>query len=336
MKNLQSRRLTAAGLLMLCTLLGCTKPKEANDDLAAREVRVPVKIRPLAKRSIESMITATGNTDALRKEKLFSPIAGKVIALRVLEGSPVRAGDVLAILRTKEAQAAYDGAQALLRNATNEQQQEEAKHALALADSLQPQILVRAHFDGIVSSRNVMEGELVGEQSELLTVIDPATIVFIADIPLASLAEIRPALSAHISIPDLPGGPMNAVVEAINPQAESQSQSVKVRLRFRDLSATQRRLLKSHLPGTASIITGVHRDTFVIRRSTLLHDDETNANSVIVMTKDSLAEVIPVDVGIQTDSLVEISSPRLHAGMDLISEGQYALADSTRVTVDGE
>jgi membrane fusion protein, multidrug efflux system len=329
-----SKWIIVASTSLLLIWFGCNRHKETDEETAKTDARVPVKISQLTKNNIESVVSAVGTTDALRKEKIFSPVSGRVTALRVLEGSSVHTGDVMLILRTKEAQAAIEGAEALIRIASTDEEKQKAQRALALADSLQPQIAIKAPFDGLIASRNVTEGERVGEQTELLTIIDPATIVFIADIPISSIAAIHPDLPARIRLPQQPTDLIDAVVEAINPQAETQSQSVKVRLRFQNMSDRQRILIKSNIPGTSYIITGSHRDVFVVNRSVLLHDDETNAYSLIVMTGDSLAKIIPVMVGIQTDSLVEVKSDLLHAGMTIITVGHYALTDSTRVTVE--
>jgi membrane fusion protein, multidrug efflux system len=326
--------ITTISTALLLVLLGCNKPKEESEENSKEDIRVPVKVSPLEKRSIESVISVVGATDAIRREKIYSPVAGKVIALKVLEGSHVRIGNVMLILRTKEAQAAFEGAQTLMNNASTELQKQEAQRAIALVDSVQPQICMRAHFDGIVASRNVMEGELVNEQSELLTVIDPSAIVFVADVPINSISEIRPELSARVKFPELQINKIDAVVDAVNPQAETQSQSVKVRLRFHNLSESQQKLLKFNLQGTAQIITGIHYDVFVVNRSLILHDDEANTYSMVIMTDDSLAKVIPVIIGIQTDSLIEVKSELLHPGINIIRVGQYALTDSTKVIVE--
>jgi multidrug efflux pump subunit AcrA (membrane-fusion protein) len=323
-----------AAVCVILGIYGCRKQNEADEETSSGKVCVPVKIHQLAQKDIESVITASGMTDALRKEKIVSPLAGKIIALNVLEGSHIHTGDVLCVIRTKEAQASVEGARTLMRNASTDRQRDDARRALALADSLQPQITIRASFDGIVASRNVTEGEVVGEQAELLTIIDPTTIVFIADLPIGDISKIQTGLSANIRFPQFPTMSINASVDAINPQAETQSQSVKVRLRFRHLADGQQKLLKANTPGTTDIITDTHRNVLVVDRSVLLHDDEGNAYSLVVMTSDSLAKIIPIRIGIQSDSTVEVMSDLLRAGMNIITEGQYALTDSTKVTIE--
>jgi len=326
---------TVIACSLLVCLWGCNKPKADDDDEAVSgNVRVPVHVQSLSRGNIEDAVSAVGETEALRKEKVLSPVAGRIITLNVLEGSQVHKGDVLVVLRTREAQAAVDGAKMLLQSATTDRQREEAEHTLVLTDSLQPRVVLRASFDGTVASRNVMEGELVSEQAELLTLIDPATIMFIAEVPIQNIISVHPGLPAKVHFAQLPLGELNAVVDAVTPQAESQSQSVKVRLRFTGLTAKQEQVLKVNVPGNARIIVGVRRDVLVIGRSALLHDDESDAYSVVIMTPDSLAKIVPVTVGIRSDTLLEIQSGMLHPGDRIITHGQYALADSTRVTVE--
>jgi len=327
-------RITALAAISLFLLVGCSRQREEGETSSATTVRVPVKVSRIVRGSIESMVTAVGVTDAIRKEKLFSPVPGRVLSLKVLEGSRVRAGDVVVILRTKEAQAAIEGARTLMRTAATERQKQEARRALALADSLQPEILVKASFDGVIASRSVTEGELVADQTELLTIIDVSTIVFVADVPISDVSTIHSGLAARVRFPQLPISQINAVVDAISPQADAQSQSVRVRLRFRDLTGDQQRILMGNVQGTAQIITGTHRNVLLLERSALLHDDESNSYSVVIMTHDSLAHVVPVTVGLQTDSVVEVQSGLLRPGESVIMRGQYALTDSTRVTIE--
>ncbi|HJW14834.1 MAG TPA: HlyD family efflux transporter periplasmic adaptor subunit [Thermoanaerobaculia bacterium] len=330
-------RLAATAAFAAFLLLpGCNRPKEDSADAPAAHVRVPVSVRPLVRGSIEAAVTAAGSTEALRREKVLSPVAGRVVSLAVLEGSFVHAGEVMLVLRTREAQATLEGADALLRSATTELQRAEAERAHALADSVQGRIVIRASFDGVVASRNVTEGELVAEQTELLTLIDPATIIFVAEIPAANIGRVRAGLAARVHLTQSAAGELEASVDAVSPEADAQSQSVKARLRFRGLSGDAQRSMKSNLAGTARIITEMRRDVLLVGRSALLHDDESDTYSIVLMTPDSLARIVPVAIGAQADSVVEIRGRSLREGQEVIVKGQYALADSTRVTVEPE
>ncbi len=199
------------------------------------------------KEPVEVFIAATGKTNALREEKIFSPIAGRILSLKVLEGTSVKEGSDLITIKTKESQAAVDGAEALLRDAKTAQESTGAQKALQLSLSTQSIVSVRAKFDGVVSSRNVIEGELVTENEELLTILDLSTIVFNASVTLSDLPSIRIGQLCIIRFQSIKAFDFKATVDAISPQTDLQSQTVQLRLRFSELSPAARPLLKTDM-----------------------------------------------------------------------------------------
>ncbi|MEO8167462.1 MAG: efflux RND transporter periplasmic adaptor subunit [bacterium] len=282
--------------------------------------------------NIDVVVTATGKTDALQKVKVFSPIAGRILSLKVLEGTAVKIGQVVATIQTRESYAAIAGAEALLNAAQTSVAKEEAQRTLALAKATQSTVSVRAKLNGVVSMRNVSEGELVAENADLLTLLDLSTVVFSADVMLRDLPPLRIDQRSTIHFQSLPGVEFKARVDAINPQTDIQSQTVKVRLRFNDLAAV-RRILKTDMVGTASIVIGTHKNALIIPKSALLRNDETNVFSIVIVASDSLAKTLPVTIGASTDSTVEILSADVQKGMSVITEGNYALTDSTKVAI---
>ena len=89
------------------------------------------------------------------------------------------------------------------------------------------------------------------------------------------------------------------------------------------------------MQGSVRIITESKHHVLLVDRSVLLHDDDANRYSVVVMTRDSLALLKTVEPGIQNDSLVEVRSTELRPGMTVIRKGNYALSDSVKVAVQG-
>lgn len=321
--------LLAAALILLCCTGGCSHRSSEDEESAIPPV-VPVKTARISTGDAVITVAATGRTDALRKEKIFSPVAGRVLVLKALEGTSFKEGDLMAVIRTKESQSAITGAEALVRGAATPEQQAEARRALALAQSSQGTVELRAKFNGIVATRSVSEGELVGENGELFMLVDLATLVFVADVPLASLPSIHPGQVAAVRFAALPDRAFRGAVEAASPQSDPQSQTVKVRLRF---SSGERQFdLKTDMMGSAAIVTGVHRRALIVPRSAILRDDENNTSSVVTVGADSLARSVQVTVGATTDSTAEITGGALKEGMTVVTEGNYALADSTRVT----
>jgi multidrug efflux pump subunit AcrA (membrane-fusion protein) len=322
--------------MLLLTVLfifnGCKQKEKDEEGGQSAKAVVPVKVEAVSERDAVVLVEALGKTDALRKEKSYAPIAGRIVALKALEGTAVRKGDVLAIIQTKESEAAIIGAESMLRSAATAAQKSEAEHTLELARSTQSSVTVSAKLNGVVSTRSVSEGELVAENAELFTLVDLTTIDFLADVPLRDISTVQRGLRAVVSFQSLPEKLFPATVDAVNPQTDIQSQTVKVRLQF---SAPDNllSLLRTEMIGTARITTGVRRHALFVPKAALLRNDEDNSYSVVTVTADSLAKIIPVTVGTVDDSSSEIRSDRIHRGTLVVTEGNYALTDSTRLTV---
>ena len=313
---------------------GC-RQKQSDDEgnQSISKAVVTVKVGAVSERDAIVVVDATGKTDALRKEKSYTPIAGRIVALKALEGTEVKKGDVIAIIQTKESEAAILGAESMLKSARTAEQKSEAEHTLELARSTQNSINICAKFDGVISTRSVSEGELVAENAELFTIVDLSTIDFLADVPLRDVSSVHRGERASVSFQSVPAKLFPAIVDAMNPQTDIQSQTVKVRLQFLTLNNSFPSLLRTEMIGTARITTGVRRHALFIPKTALLRNDEDNSYSVVMVTTDSLAKIIPVVVGTSDDTSVEIRNEQIRAGTIVITEGNYALVDSTRLSI---
>jgi RND family efflux transporter MFP subunit len=315
------------------TLAGCAK--HGGDEDAEQETPRPlVAVRGVEITSGDAVqtLTVTGRTDVLRRQRVISPVAGTISSLAVLEGASVTPRQVLATILTKESQSAIAGAEALVRMARTPGQKAEAERALELARSTENSVVVTAPWGGNVASRSVNQGELVAENAELCTLVDLASVVFMAEVPLHDIAQIHAGMAARVHLTSLDGSDLPARVEALLPKADAQSQTALVRLRLNAGASTGR--LRPDMGGTAGIITGIHKNALLVPRSAVLRDDEKKSTSVVIVTPDSLALSVPVDAGAATDSIVEVRSDVLKKGMMVITEGNYAIADSTRVIVN--
>ncbi len=325
-----------SSFLIILLLLGSGCRSKQNGDEEGRQPEkavVTVKIAAVREHDAILTVSALGKTDALRKEKIYSPIAGKIVKFKAFEGTQVHRGDVVAVIQAKESNAAILGAESMVRSAATPDQKAEADRTLRLAKSTQTSVNVLAKFDGIVSTRSVSEGELVVENGELMTVLDLSTIDFLADVPLRDLSPVKNGQRAFIQFQSIPDIEFPAVVDAINPQSDSQSQTVKVRLRFLPMQASHQSLLRTEIIGIVAIVTGFRPHALFVPKAALLRNDENNSYSIMTMTVDSLAITLPVIIGTATDSTVEVRGSGLRSGMSVITEGNYSLADSTRVTV---
>ncbi|HEY6951852.1 MAG TPA: efflux RND transporter periplasmic adaptor subunit, partial [Bacteroidota bacterium] len=227
--RLALRALPLFGLLFIAVSCRRTSGDEDEGSLSGVKATVSVKTVLISEGNAVVSVSAFGKTDALKKEKIYAPIAGRIISLKAFEGTEVKKGDVLALIQTKESQSAILGAESMVQTARTPEQRAEAEQMLRLARSTQNSVSILARFDGVVASRSVSEGELVAENAELLTVIDLSTIDFVADVQLRDVASIRVNQQSTIRFQSLPDRTFPAVVEAVSPQSDPQNQTVKVR-----------------------------------------------------------------------------------------------------------
>ncbi len=326
-----NRILSVSGLaLVLLMLPSCTR-QAGEEEGAGVKPLVAVRSAVVRVGDAARTVVATGHTEAFRREKITSPVAGTILSFDLLEGSPVRAGQVLLTILPRESQAAIAGAEALVRSARTDRQRAEAERALQIARATAAGVPITAPFPGVVAARNVNPGETVAEDAELLTVLDPSSIVFVADVPLADIGHIRTGMAGTVRLVSMPEHPYACRVDVVLPQGSPQSQTARVRCRFRERERTGE--VRSGIAGTVEMITEIRKNALLVPARALLRDDETNTYSVVTITPDSLSLAVPVEVGARNDSTVEVISPKLREGMPVITEGQYMLADSTRVSV---
>ena len=324
---MNTRRADRIVLLMLLLFLGCSKGSKQEVKESSTGAVVPVEVSVIRQGDLNESVEAVGQVEARRKEAIFSPVAGTVVSFRVTEGTAVRAGDVLAQIQTRESQAAISGAEALLEAASTPELKQEAERALELAKSNQHLVTIATKSPGVVSARNVVEGSLVAEGAELMTIIDPESVDFVALVTIKHLGTVKLEEKGSVNLTQARGATYEARVSAISPQSDPQTQTTRVRMQFVNIPAAQRVYLRDGIPGTARIVTGVRKNALLVPVQALLRNDANDTYTVVTVTKDSLSLSVPVTVGVLADYTAEIISPSLQAGMNVVVVGNYALAD---------
>jgi multidrug efflux pump subunit AcrA (membrane-fusion protein) len=312
--------------IIALTQIGCGM-KDSTD--SSSTVVVEVKTTVVRSGEVEEVVNATGLTSPQRETQLRSPIAGVIISFKFFNGDAVKRGQTVAIIRTKESQAAIQGAEELLQSALSPPQKQEAQQALDLAQKTANDVTIKAPLDGVISNKLKNEMEIVAEGEEIATIIDVESIVFLADVPSSQLFRTKIGQPTHIRFPTIPGGNFYGVVKRIEPQVNPSDQTTRVWI---DLTGDIPDL-SSSLFGNAAIVVGKRANALLVPSAALLHNDETDVTSVMVVGPDSLAHSTAVSVGVVSDSVAEISSPAISPGEVVITEGHYGLPDSTRVRI---
>jgi multidrug efflux pump subunit AcrA (membrane-fusion protein) len=311
---------------MMIGLIGCAKD---SSEESSPVVRVDVKTEIVRAGNLDETVTATGSTMMRKETQLRSPITGVLIEFKFFNGDHVTKSEPIALVRTKESEASLQGAEELLRSAKTTAQREEAEQAIALAQKSANTITIRAPFDGIISNKTKSEMEVVAEGDQIAALVDPSSVIFLADIPSSSITKIRQDAQVQLRFMTKPGKTFRGAVHRIEPQVNPNDQTARVQIVFSDVHPE----LEGSLFGEASIIVGRREHVLLVPGSALLRDDENNLTSLMLVESDSVAYKVNVNVGLRRDSVVEVSSPFISPGSIVVTRGHYGLPDSIKVRV---
>ncbi|MEH2072006.1 MAG: efflux RND transporter periplasmic adaptor subunit [Nostoc sp.] len=114
----------------------------------------------------------------------------------------------------KSAQAKVKSANAKVKDAQASKQQ----IVTQIADS-KKDLNVVSPLDGVVTTRSVEPGAVVGSQTNILSIVDPKTVYFRGFIPEGDIGKVRLGQTTQVFIDSAPDKPLQGKVIAIDPQA---------------------------------------------------------------------------------------------------------------------
>lgn len=301
-------------------------------------------------RSLTDMTKVTGSTMPDEEVDLSFESSGKIVAIYFTEGSHVKAGDLLAKINDKPLQAQLKKLEAqiplakdrvyrqhtlLEKDAVSQEAYEQvateyeklmADIELVKANIAQTEL--RAPFDGIVGLRNVSEGAYASPTTIItkLTKISPLKIEF--SIPERYADDIVNGTKIVFSM-NSAGGIMQsypATVYAVESKVDEATRSLKVR-------ATYPNTNEAIIPGRYTSVEITRReikDALAIPSEALIPEMGKN---IVYIYKGGVAEPIEVDLGIRTESHVQILKG-LSVGDTLITSGVMQLRTGMEVSID--
>ena len=185
----------AIGGLMAYKLYS-NKEKNAQEVaiVAQKEAQVAVRVAQVSQENVSELFSANGTFVAEQDLNVSSEVGGQITKIFVKEGDFVRAGQVLATTKADRTNVQLDNAKAVLENAKADlkrfesayqtggvtaQQLEQArlqvKNAQANYNSaaiISGDTSVKSKINGIISSKEVEEGTLVGAGQTLFNVVN--------------------------------------------------------------------------------------------------------------------------------------------------------------------
>ena len=214
--------------------------------------------------------------------------------------------------------------------ATIQQNRAALAQARANVQLLQTQIAqssIFAPFDGVVTQRLLDPGAFAGPNAGIVQVSQISTVYVNANVPDESLAYVRTGTPVTFTSASLPGRTFSGSVFTINATPTNGTLSYRARLRQPNPDNT----LRGGMLVTLTIQKARHPGATVVPRTALFQSDRgSNVYTVV----DGKAKLVPVSIGLQTDTLAEVRGA-VRPGTEVITTRPDALQDGSVVAVNG-
>ena len=368
----------ASLLAIVLVLVGCDRSKPGASDApkptvsnAARDTRKSVRLsaKVIADAKIKTALVAmevlvgtldlTGEvtSDPDKTARVASPVAGLVEEVSFKEGTPVKKGDVLALVRVPELgkiRSAYASTQAKAKAARSNadrlsalraqglSSEQESLNAEAEAKSLEAEtralgeqiaamgmnaggvgalLTLRAPLAGIAVTRDAVAGQPISADQSIGTIADLSDLWFLARVYERDLDQVQLGAKATVRLDALPNDAFEGTVGYVGKQVDPKTRTLMARIQITNREGR----LRLGLYGTAHVHAADETKkpaSIVVPRTAVL--DMGGKSVAFVKKSDGSFEVHEVVVGETSLDKVEIKGG-LDAGQEVVVEGGFTV-----------
>ncbi len=235
-----------------------------------------------------------------------------------------------------QAAQAYNTAKVGLANNAVSEQNTKAAVAAAIAASANARTLstqvaqttLYAPYDGVITQRLQDPGSYAGPQAPVLAISRVERLWININVPDTDLPYVQPGSAVSFTSSSLPGRTFHARISTVNAVPTAGTLSYLARVLMDNPGET----LRGGMLVTATLPRESHNNTIVVPRSAVAQTE--NGYAVYVVGADNKAQEVPVRVGVQTDTLSEVISPKVQAGTRVITTRPDTLKDGSLVAIN--
>lgn len=354
--------LVAAGIILIAATMLLVATRQTQADAAKVQTQpTAVEVTRVAVGDVADIISGVGNVAAVRDVRVSSETAGRILKVRVEVGDAVTQGqtlvDVDAELKEVAAEQARAGVLAAKTNLEKSKKDFErtqklfetgdvadielegyrlAYHSadaqykgavagLRAADRQVSDSRITAPIAGVVASRRVEVGEMVGPGMEIVNLVDISTMKVRLSVAEDDVVKLRVGQPAAVRIDARPRERLTGKIFTVGAKSESPNgHTYPVEVVVQNNGKDP---LKVGMFARVEIQASMAKGVLTIAKESLVEDGA--AASVFVAT-DGYARLRPVTLGIRGSSQIQVVSG-LTEGDLVISFGQKALKDGAPV-----
>jgi RND family efflux transporter MFP subunit len=203
----------------------------------------------------------------------------------------------------------------------------QAQQHLATLDAQLSYATIRAPITGIVIDQFQYEGEFASAGGKLLTIADTSTVIVKAPFSDTAVAQVKTGDTVTVVPTDTSAEEMHGQVTLLSRSSDPASRTVEVWVTLGNGDGK----LRANGAAQVTIATNSKDDALVVPASAVtLETSDATEGTVVVVDDQNVAHETKVTIGIRTPDKVEIVAG-LKGGETVVIEGNYALADGTKV-----
>ena len=335
------------------TLMNNKKKSEEETEIVAQvNDSIAVNIATVEFKNINTDYVANGTFEPFQEMIFPSEVSGKVMRVMVDEGSYVRVGQTLAVIRGDSQSIDLTAAQATYQNAVTDNQRYEnalksggvtqqqvdgtrlqLKNAKAQLDQAKLKVgdmNIRATISGVVNQRFIEPGSYVSPGAQMFEIVNVGNLKLRVEVDENQIVRYKVGDIIKVTASVYPGKEFAGKVTFIAPKATS-SLNFPVEIQVSNSAGNE---LKAGMYGTAVFsskedevksepVLVVPREAFV---------GGLNNSEVFIVKADGTAKLTKISTGRNFGELIEVLDG-LKDGQTVVTSGQVNLSDGAKVSV---
>lgn len=335
------------------TLVGNKKKSEEETRIVAQvNDSIAVNVSRVSFQNINTDYVANGTFEPFQEMMFPSEVGGKVIRVLVDEGSYVRIGQTLAVIRGDSQSIDLTAAQAAYQNAMTDnqryenalksggvtQQQVDAsrlqlKNAKAQLDQAKLRVgdmNIRATINGVVNQRLVEPGSYVSPGTNMFEIVNVSSLKLRVEVDESQIVRYKVGDNIKVTASVYPDKEFVGKITFIAPKATA-SLNFPVDIQVSNSAGNE---LKAGMYGTAVFSSKEDevkaKPVLVVAREAFVGG--INNSQVFVVNNDATVKLIKISTGRNFGEWIEVLDG-LSDGQTVVTSGQINLTDGAKVRV---
>ena len=255
---------------------------------------VSVKTQILEETTLHGYISTNGEIESQNSVNVFPDVSGKVMETRVMLGSAVRRGDIIAYVDPSAPGQYYKKSP------------------------------VYAPISGSIISTPLKNGTTVSTNTAIAIIGDISNLQVSANIPERYVSVLKNGLKADITVEAYPNVVFKATVTRVSPVVDTTSRTKEVILHF----DTHDERINAGMFGKVKLYTEDYSGEVVMPNDSLVQNGDKFY--AYVVNSDSTVSKREVKLGNSVDGIVQILQG-VTAGEKVVTQGQTSLGDGSKI-----